>query len=146
MVGNTDPKVKLSRRSMLAAGGLVLAAAGIYAVFGTDSGDANSDAKGGKAKKAKPKKLSKASRAKVDALLENYPYLKINRADAEKYVRDFERYTPAKSNKLGDKFYTTFLLSTDFFLQGAKTENPLNYLAFYNPARVPCQHPFARFD
>lgn len=124
---------------MLTAGGLVLAAAGVYAVFGTDDG-------GSKSSKRKKSKPSKASNAKVEALLKNFPYLKINKTDAEKYVKDYEKQFPRQGNKLGDGFYTKFLLSTDFFLNGAKAENPVTYLAIYDPARVPCQHPFARFD
>jgi hypothetical protein len=38
-----------------------------------------------------------------------------------------------------------FLMSTNFFQQGAKEQLPLSYSVLYNPHRYPCQNPFARY-
>lgn len=126
---------------MFAAGAVVLAAAGVYAVFGTTS-QVNEEAKDKKSKS----KSSKVDTKKVEALLANFPYLKISKADAEKYVKDYTKHFGKRGKRGGDEFFTKFLLSSDFFLNGAKAENPVTYLALHNPARVPCQNPFARYD
>ena len=41
---------------------------------------------------------------------------------------------------------TSFLLSSDFFGNNADTTRVVHYVAFYDPYRLPCTNPFARFD
>ena len=42
-----------------------------------------------------------------------------------------------------DFLVSSYLLSSDFFLQGADESRRVSYVAFFDPAR-PCQNPFAR--
>lgn len=44
--------------------------------------------------------------------------------------------------RLENNVVTNFLLSTDFFLNGADESRKVTYLAFYNPLIRPCQNPF----
>jgi hypothetical protein len=39
---------------------------------------------------------------------------------------------------------SSFLLSTDFFREGARTDRPLRYVAYNDPLKVGCSNPFAR--
>lgn len=134
--------MKVSRRVMLAGGGVVLAAAGAYVAFG--GGD---DAKSKTSSKDKKKESQgNSAKGKVDALLKNFSYLKINRADAEKYVAEYGKRMARGGIRLNNAFYTTFLLSSDFFLNGADVKKPVTYLVLHDPARVPCHNPFARYD
>lgn len=40
----------------------------------------------------------------------------------------------------------SFLLSTDFFQNGADERRLVRYVAFYDPYQTPCYNPFARID
>lgn len=121
---------------------MVLAAAGAYVAFG--GGD---DAKSKTSSKDKKKESQgNSAKGKVDALLKNFSYLKINRADAEKYVAEYGKHMARGGIRLNNAFYTTFLLSSDFFLNGADVKKPVTYLVLHDPARVPCHNPFARYD
>lgn len=144
MVGNSDSKVRLSRRAVIAASGVVLAAAGVYIAFGGDGVDAES--KGPSKATKKKSEPSNGAKRKVDALLKNFSYLKLSREDVEKYVADYGKRFGRRGNRLNDAFYTTFLLSSDFFLNGADVNKPVTYLVLHDPARVPCHNPFARYD
>jgi hypothetical protein len=60
----------------------------------------------------------------------------------------FKRYyrsTDKRSRlaRLEDSLVSTYLLSSDFFLNGADESRKINYVAYYDPMR-PCQNPFAR--
>lgn len=39
-----------------------------------------------------------------------------------------------------------FLLSSDFFLNGANLNNQVTYIAWYNPLVRPCQNPFSNLE
>lgn len=45
-----------------------------------------------------------------------------------------------------ERITTMYLLSSDFFVHGAREDRVIQYLAFYDPEHnpVPCMHPFAR--
>lgn len=45
--------------------------------------------------------------------------------------------------RLEDNVVTKYLLSTDFFLNGADESRNVRYLSFYEPHRAPCRNPFA---
>jgi hypothetical protein len=57
----------------------------------------------------------------------------------------FYRSTDARSRmgRFEDTLVSTYLLSSDFFWNGADESRKVNYLAYYDPNR-PCQNPFAR--
>ncbi|WP_187409015.1 hypothetical protein [Saccharophagus sp. K07] len=40
--------------------------------------------------------------------------------------------------RMENNIVSAFLLSTDFFQNGARTDIPVNYLGFYDPYRRPC--------
>lgn len=42
-----------------------------------------------------------------------------------------------------DHFATTFLMSTDFFLQGADEAKQINYVMMYHPYHSPCWNPIS---
>jgi hypothetical protein len=65
-------------------------------------------------------------------------------AAAPSYKRFF-RSTDARSRiaRLEDNLVSTYLLSSDFFLNGADESRTVNYVAYYD-ALLPCQNPFAR--
>jgi hypothetical protein len=47
---------------------------------------------------------------------------------------------------LDDRICAAFLLSSDFFRNGADESGPVHYLALHDPWKVGCTNPFARFD
>jgi hypothetical protein len=49
----------------------------------------------------------------------------------------------SRLERLEDGMVTTFLLSSDFFLNKADESRIVQYIAYYDPSR-PCQNPFAR--
>jgi hypothetical protein len=59
----------------------------------------------------------------------------------------FKRYyrstTQSRIAALEDNWVSAYLLSSDFFLNGADESRIVRYVAFYDPLR-PCQNPFAR--
>lgn len=44
-----------------------------------------------------------------------------------------------------DNIVSQFLLSTDFFQNGAATDRPVNYVGFYDPHTQVCRNPFMKF-
>ena len=46
--------------------------------------------------------------------------------------------------RLENTVVSIYLLSTDFFQHGADETRELHYVAYFNPERVACRHPFAR--
>ena len=57
----------------------------------------------------------------------------------------FYRSTDARGRvgKAEDQLVATYLLSSDFFINGADESRKIGYIANYDPMR-PCQNPFAR--
>ena len=57
----------------------------------------------------------------------------------------FYRSTDRRSRvaRLEDTLVSTFLLSSDFFLNGGDESRMVKYIVYYDPIR-PCQNPFAR--
>lgn len=93
----------------------------------------------------------------VDVVLETLAGLTIPRAEVERYVDDlltwFDRPT-VEDLRAVEAFLRAvpyshepgvaerFLLSTDFFLQGADPARPVRYLALSDPYVTPCLQPF----
>lgn len=46
--------------------------------------------------------------------------------------------------RLEDNVVSQFLLSTDFFQQGASIDNNINYLGFYDPLHAICRNPLMK--
>jgi hypothetical protein len=63
-------------------------------------------------------------------------------------VPSFNRYnrsTDSRSRvvRLEDTLVSTFLLSSDFFINGADESQVVNYMAYFDPL-LPCRNPFSR--
>lgn len=143
--------MKTSRRTLLFFGG----AAGLLAVFG-----------GYKFLRGDPKEII------VAILQRRVGYLRVDPktfdAFAEQYVknqRQYERqlghlsavawpmryFTPYEWFKQGtpirrleDNVVSNYLLSTDFFQNGADESRQVEYVAYYDPGIAACRHPWAR--
>lgn len=94
------------------------------------------------------------------ALEKNLGYLQMREEDRERFARDFaaeapmaegrlterERWSGARIEALEERICATFLMSSDFFKNGADESRPVRYLALYEPSKAGCTNPFARFD
>lgn len=86
----------------------------------------------------------------TDSFLEHYSYLKIDRQDVEQFILDFEseRFSlwrdPLKyRDNLPLIVYNTFLLSTDFFRNGANSSLRVTYTGLFAPPFI-CNNPFTK--
>jgi len=96
----------------------------------------------------------------AQVLERNLGYLQSREEDRERFARDFAleapmaeahltervRWSGARIEALEERICATFLMSSDFFRNGADESRPVRYLALYQPPRVGCTNPFARFD
>jgi hypothetical protein len=87
-------------------------------------------------------------------------YLETRAEDRQRFARDFaaeapraeehlthrDRFSGARMEALEDRICAAFLLSSDFFRNGADESRPVRYLALHDPWKVGCTNPFARFD
>lgn len=78
-------------------------------------------------------------------LRRHFHYLELDEASLARYVRDYLRHL-APPDLAGPDFYTRFLLSTDFFQNGADESRTMQYVTFYDPYVTACRNPFARLD
>jgi hypothetical protein len=70
-----------------------------------------------------------------------YHFLSIFTKTFTKYDRSNDRRS--RMERMTDGFASTYLLSSDFFVNGANPANAVRYLSLYDPLR-PCGNPFAR--
>jgi len=70
-----------------------------------------------------------------------YHFLSIFTHSFTKYDRSDDHRS--RVERMTDSFSQTYLLSSDFFINGADPAQPVTYLALYDPLR-PCGNPFAR--
>lgn len=91
---------------------------------------------------------------------ENLGYLQTREEDRERFARDFAsgspmaearladraRWSGARLEALEERICAAFLMSSDFFRNGADEKRPVRYLALYEPTKAGCTNPFARFD
>ena len=81
----------------------------------------------------------------ADRIKRHFDYLTLADADVTRFVRDYEkkygRVTPraVEANRL---LYSKFLMSTDFFMNGADVSRPVKYVALHDPYVSPCWSPF----
>ncbi|MEO6708697.1 MAG: hypothetical protein ABI054_08050 [Planctomycetota bacterium] len=81
-------------------------------------------------------------------LLAYFHYLKIPDEVARQYVSDFREqvHDVGRLSDLEDDFFTRFLLSTDFFQNGADESRTLGYVSIYGPTITLCYNPLAKLD
>jgi hypothetical protein len=70
-----------------------------------------------------------------------YHFLSAVAPSFKRYYRSTDKRS--RLARLEDSLVSTYLLSSDFFLNGADESRKINYVAYYDPMR-PCQNPFAR--
>jgi hypothetical protein len=70
-----------------------------------------------------------------------YHFLNVFTKSFSKYDRSND--TRTRSERAADGFASTYLLSSDFFLNGADVSRTVEYVRFYDPM-IPCGNPFAR--
>ncbi|MBA2671695.1 MAG: hypothetical protein H0U67_15100 [Gemmatimonadetes bacterium] len=72
-----------------------------------------------------------------------FHYLQLDAAGVSNYVRDYEKYRGplSKFRHPDDDFFNVYLLSTDFFRNGASETLPVRYVLFYDPYISPCWNP-----
>jgi hypothetical protein len=94
------------------------------------------------------RRLSRARLTPKQKLLEFFGYLKISDEVADEFISDYRAHVRdvGRMSELGEDFYTRFLLSTDFFQNGADESRALTYVAIYGPTITPCYNPLARLD
>jgi hypothetical protein len=73
--------------------------------------------------------------------------LTIDDAGLRRFVRDYEKHVgrikwySVTSNRV---LFSKFLLSSDYYRNGADPKLPVKYVMFYDPYVSPCWNPFAR--
>jgi hypothetical protein len=73
--------------------------------------------------------------------------LTIDEEGLERFVHDFEMYVGRVtfySVTTNGRLFSTFLLSTDYYRNGADPKKLVRYVAFYDPYVSPCWNPFIR--
>jgi hypothetical protein len=89
----------------------------------------------------------------ITLLRQKLDYLKFSDSDLTTFARDFhargdaqlKRLATEKPTESADGLTVQFLLSTDFFLNGADESRSVSYRTYYDPYDG-CSNPFAEFD
>jgi hypothetical protein len=83
-----------------------------------------------------------------ERLRAHFSYLNLDPAGVTQFFADCIRYRASFSRRrpLGPEICTDFLLSTDFFRNGADQSRTIRYVGFYDPAITACNNPLATFD
>jgi len=77
----------------------------------------------------------------------HFSNLTIDEDGLRRFVRDFEQHVErvtwhsVGANRL---LFSKFLLSSDYYRNGADPKRPVKYVMFYDPYVSPCWNPFAR--
>ena len=107
-----------------------------------------------------PRRREPRGSAIARVLEKNLGYLLIGEEDRERFAREFALEAPMAEERLSDpdrwsgariegleaRICESFLMSSDFFRNGADESKPVRYLALYQPPTRGCTNPFARFD
>lgn len=81
------------------------------------------------------------------AIQRHFSYLNIADEEAVKFATKYEEvYQPKTAKASLEKVYQVFLLSTDFFQNGADQSRPLRFTVLYHPHKNPCYNPLAILD
>jgi hypothetical protein len=93
-------------------------------------------------------RLAHARQSPQSKLIAYFAYLKISEDVADHFVADYRKHVHdvGRLSELDDDFYTRFLLSTDFFQNGADESRALGYVAIYGPTITNCYNPLAKLD
>jgi hypothetical protein len=82
----------------------------------------------------------------AERILGRFDYMQFEPGAVEAFVRDYERhrgplrrFVPPRNAQ--EEVFDRFLLSTDFFLNGADESRRVRYVRFYDPYVNPCWNP-----
>ncbi len=81
----------------------------------------------------------------AERVVKHFDYLTLDPDGVNRFVADYERVFGelAPRNLAANRlFYTKFLMSTDFFLNGADESRLVKYVALHHPYENPCWSPF----
>jgi hypothetical protein len=81
----------------------------------------------------------------ASALRRQFDYLVLDSPSLDRYCREYIQRR-GEANLARRDFYERFLLSSDFFKNGADESRPVHYLAFYDPRVTGCTNPLAKLD
>jgi len=82
----------------------------------------------------------------ADAITEHFDYLTIDARAAVRFAEDYQALMKKRDHTDPlDEIYTLFLLSTDFFLNGANESITVSYVMLFDPHESKCFNPFATF-
>ena len=82
-----------------------------------------------------------------DRIKRHFSDLVIDEGGLRRFVRDYEKHVgrikwySVTSNSV---LFSKFLLSSDYYRNGADPKRPVRYVMFYDPYVSPCWNPFAR--
>ena len=88
----------------------------------------------------------------VSTLRQRLDYLELEEEGVVHFARDLRKrrlHTLLRRLKAGDAetaewLVQQFLMSSDFFWNGADESRPVGYMGYYDPYERPCANPFAR--
>ncbi len=127
-----DSTGKVSRRKFIIAGGIVGTAGVIGLSFFTEQ---------------LAKLIPAGEVTPAEMILNYYNYLTIDLDGLNRYLVDYENaYGKIDMNNLTEDLFTKFLLSSDFFQNGADESRVVYYQILYDPYLTPCYNPFAILD
>lgn len=90
---------------------------------------------------------SHAHREAGERIRKYFDYLTLDEAGVARFVEEYEKYAgevTIVSVHAHRGMFERFLLSTDFFLNGADESRTVRYLALHDPYVSPCWAPFGR--
>ena len=91
------------------------------------------------APRAQETELESAMAPPERRILEHFSYLRLEGDAVRRFLRDNDHQHG--STAASDEFYHRFLLSTDFFQNGADEGRTIHYAAFFDPYATPCYNP-----
>jgi hypothetical protein len=90
---------------------------------------------------------NRSGRPEERLIRENLPYLDIDGNGLRRFLREYRRAfgtPPIEDDEGVRRFLDTFLMSTDFFLEGADESRTVRYMMLYDIDLNPCHSPLPR--
>lgn len=83
----------------------------------------------------------------AEAIVQHFHYLRFERGIAERFEREYATLAAREGfREPRERLYLRFLLSTDFYQNGADESIPLDYVMLFDPHESTCYNPFATFN
>jgi hypothetical protein len=81
----------------------------------------------------------------ADSMIAHFPYLELDEEGVSEFATDHLKNFGPMPPQQRSQIAMTFLLSTDFFPNGADESLPVRYLGYYSPYLGECGNPLAKF-